>query len=128
MKLFLGIIGFMLSYNQTFAQFESNSSSEIDANLRCKISRSGEIAINTISGQVWQTDPGEEEGIAVDIETFNVRQCEGCLNFEGSIMGGLMLVKGDMSSYKLTYEVSQGGGDWEKLGSGKCRKVRKIKQ
>lgn len=78
----------------------------IKADYRCEQPGGGvAVKIGTEStARVWQTDPGEKEGLELQVTSFSLARCPGCFSFEANLMGEL-LVKGRALNSFMTYEV-----------------------
>ncbi len=61
----------------------------------------------------WLTDPGENEGLELEITKFNLARCPGCFKLE-EVLLGIIPVRGIINSFYLTYEMSN-DGVWKKL-------------
>ncbi len=104
MKIFFVTL-IMVAFSYANAQ-EFLESSKIEADLRCE-QPGGSVAV-ALPGpgkpaRVWQTDPGSDEGLEIQLTAFRVARCQGCFSFTGLLFG--MQVKGDAVDSKLTYSL-----------------------
>ncbi|MBA2404219.1 MAG: hypothetical protein H0V66_05560 [Bdellovibrionales bacterium] len=112
MKLLLILSLFVTS--TLFAQ----SLTKIHADYRCEQAGGGiafKASSNLKKAKVWQTDVGEDTGLALKVTSFSVLRCPGCYEFEAVLMKQVA-VRGKVTNFKLKYEAQDPEtGKWQPI-------------
>lgn len=119
MKSFL-IVMLFLSAN-VFAQ----DLSRVDADLRCE-TKNGGVALKygtDSTAKAWFTNPGEELGLKLDLKSFEIGACVGCLTYTAELFGAPL--RGIVKNFVLTQEAYNFDTNrWEVVYKNvKCKEV-----
>ncbi|MCM2277194.1 MAG: hypothetical protein NDJ89_03900 [Oligoflexia bacterium] len=90
--LFLGYPDFALAIDVGLP----GSMTKVDATYRCE-KEGGGVAFRVpaepaVAARVWQTDPGEELGLELEVTEFVFARCQGCYAFEAKLAEGLLAI------------------------------------
>lgn len=94
----------------------------VAADIHCEEPGGGIAVALPKAGQqarVWQTDPGSDMGLELEVVKFNLARCAGCFSFQAKLIG--MPVFGEANRFRLKYWAIDEDGRPQTLLETMCR-------